>query len=100
MTINNDETRNVSQLDLDRTSGSRPIGDAATTSSTSANQTSANDSIALSTSSDLVQQALSSGAMERTNRIQQLQQLVQSDQYQVDAGSLSKSLIAAHMAGD
>ena len=59
MTINNDETRNVSQLDLDRTSGSRPIGDAATTSSTSVNQTSANDSIALSTSSDLVQQALS-----------------------------------------
>lgn len=100
MTINNDDTRSISQLDLERASGSSPVGGGVPSNSSSANQTSANDSIALSTSNDLVQQALTSGSAEHAARIQQLQQLVQSNQYQVDAGAVSSALIAAHLAGD
>lgn len=100
MTINNDDTRNISQLNLDRASGSAPISSGVPSNTSSANQTSANDSIALSTSNDLVQQALSSGTADRAARIQQLQQLVQSNQYQVDAAGLSKALIAAHLTGN
>jgi len=100
MTIKNEDPGGVSQLDLERTSGSRAIGKAAASSSASVDQTPSDDSIALFTSSDLVQQALTSGTAARAARIQQLQHLIQTNQYQVDAGSVSQSIINAHIAGD
>ena len=100
MIIKNQDTPGVSQLDLDRTSGSRRSGDAAASNLASANQTPTTDSIALSTSTDLVQQALNSGASAREARIQELQQLIGASQYHVDAATLSLSIINAHLAGD
>jgi flagellar biosynthesis anti-sigma factor FlgM len=100
MTIKNGDTTGVSGLNLEQTSGSRQIGKAASSAAGSTAPTSSEDSIALSNTSDLTQQALASGAPERLARIQQLRQLVETNQYHVDATALAGALINAHLAGD
>ena len=57
------------------------------------------DSISLSTSPNLVQQALNSSSAARTARIQELKALVASNQYQPSAQEVSSALIDAHLAG-
>lgn len=100
MTIKNSDTAGVSGMNLDQTSASRQITNAASSSSGSVDRTPADDSIALSNTSDLVQQALTSGTDARSARILQLRHLIETNQYQVDAAVVAGALIDAHLVGD
>jgi hypothetical protein len=98
MRINRGDTTNASQVNLDETRQPREVTDS--TVPTAATGGSASDSIALTGVSDLVQLALSAGGGERADRLQQLQQLVETNQYSVDPASVSSALIAAHLSGE
>ena len=100
MTIKNGDTAGVSRTNIDQTSGSRKIGNAESSGSGSVDRTPGDDSIALSNTNGLVQQALTSGTDARSARILQLQQLVATNQYRVDAGAVASALVDAHLAGD
>ena len=100
MTIKNSDAAGVSGLNLDQTTAPRQIGNAASSGSSSVARTPANDSIALSNTSDLAQQALTSGMDARSARILQLRHLVETNQYHVDAAAVASALIDAHLAGD
>jgi flagellar biosynthesis anti-sigma factor FlgM len=99
MTITNDDTSGVSRLDLERAGQSRPTDGAASSNSASTSQSPGSDSIALSTTNGIVEQALNAGTDARSNRIAELRQLVATNQYQVDAGAVSSALIDAHLRG-
>ena len=60
----------------------------------------ASDSIALTGLNDLAQFALNAGASERAERVEQLKQAVQGNQYRIDPDSVSRALIAALLTGD
>jgi flagellar biosynthesis anti-sigma factor FlgM len=101
MIVNNNESPDISRANLDQTNlgkiqgASRAAGayGSATTGATD------NDSISLSNSPNLVQQALASSSTERQARIQELKALVANNQYQPDAQEVSSALIDAHLAG-
>jgi flagellar biosynthesis anti-sigma factor FlgM len=97
MIINNNETPDVSRLNLDKTQGSsRAAGSGASTPATTAS-TPGDDSISLSNSQNLVQQALGSASSARLARVQELKALIQSNQYQPDAQEVGRALINAHL---
>ena len=100
MTIKNGDTAGVSQPNLEQTNASRKVGNATSSSSTSGVRSPGEDSIALSNTSDLAQQALTSGADARSARILQLRHLIETNQYHVDATAVAGALIDAHLAGD
>jgi len=101
MIINNNESPDVSRLNLDQTQQSARTASAGASKSTSAADNSpGDDSISLSNSPNLVQQALASSSSARTARVQELKALVQSNQYQPDAQAVSVALINAHLTGD
>jgi flagellar biosynthesis anti-sigma factor FlgM len=100
MIINNTEASGASRLNLDQTSGSSRAAEAAASQSSAGNTSPGGDSISLSSSPNLVQQALNAGTSARAARVQQLKALVQSNQYQPDAQEVSRALISAHIAGD
>jgi flagellar biosynthesis anti-sigma factor FlgM len=101
MIINNNESPDVSRLNLDQTQQSARTAGAGAPKSTSATGNSpGDDSISLSNSPNLVQQALSSSSSARSARVQELKALVQSNQYQPDAQAVSVALINAHLTGD
>jgi flagellar biosynthesis anti-sigma factor FlgM len=102
MIINNNDSPDVSRLSLDqanlnKTPGTARAAGASSTASTSG--TPGDDSISLSNSPNLVQQALDSTSSERTARIQELRALVANNQYQPDAQEVSRALIDAHLTG-
>jgi flagellar biosynthesis anti-sigma factor FlgM len=98
MIINNNP--DVSSLNLDPTqSSARPAGGAAPAPTTTTESTPGNDSISLSNTPNLVQQALNSSSSTRSARVQELKALVQSNQYNPDAQEVSSALIDAHLAG-
>lgn len=103
MIINNNDTSGVSQLNLDQTNlnrtqaSSRASG--AGTNYATTDSTPGDDTISLSSSSNLVQQALNSPSTSRSARIQELKSLIQNNQYNPDAQELSSALINAHLAG-
>jgi len=100
MIINNNETPNVSGLNLDQTQGSSRAASAGTSKyATTTDSTPGDDSISLSNSPNLVQQALNSSSSARSERIQELKALVQNNQYQPDAQEVSRALISAHLRG-
>jgi anti-sigma28 factor (negative regulator of flagellin synthesis) len=103
--INNNEAPGVSRLNLDetkldQTSGSSRAAEAASAQPAGSGASPVSDSISLSNSPNLVQQALSAGASARSARVQQLKALVESDQYQPSGLEVSRALISAHIAGD
>jgi len=100
MTIKNGDTAGITQTNLDQTSGSRKIGNSASSAAGSVDRTPADDSIALSNTSGLVQQALTSIADARSARILQLRHLIETNQYHVDAAAVASALIDAHLVGD
>jgi flagellar biosynthesis anti-sigma factor FlgM len=101
MIINNNESPDVSRLNLDQTQQSARTASAGASKSTSAAGNSpGDDSISLSNSPNLVQQALASSSSARSARVQELKALVQSNQYQPDAQAVSVALINAHLTGD
>jgi len=100
MTINNTGNSGASRTDLDQTRGAQQIGKASSPGAGSLDATPADDSITLSGNGGLVQQALASGTDARSARIQQLRQLIESNQYHVDAAAVAGAVINAHLAGD
>jgi len=105
MMINNNEASGTSRLNLDQTnlsqtSGTSRAGEAGSVQSTSGGASAVSDSISLSNSPDLVQQALNAGADARAERVQQLKALVQSNQYLPSAEEVSQALISSHIAGE
>jgi flagellar biosynthesis anti-sigma factor FlgM len=99
MIINNNETSDVSRLNLEKTPGSSPTAGAGASKFSTTDSTPGSDSVSLSNSPNLVQQALNASSPERTSRVQELKALVQSNQYQPDAQEVSRALIGAHIAG-
>ena len=100
MIINNNQTPDVSSLNLDPTQKLVPAaGAGASAPATSTDSTPGTDSISLSNSPNLVQQALDSSSSARSARIQELKALVQSNQYNPDAQEVSSALINAHITG-
>jgi flagellar biosynthesis anti-sigma factor FlgM len=101
MIVNNNEAPGASRLNLDQTTASSRTTDAAASqASGTSGAPSGADSISLTSSSGLVQQALSAGSDARAARVQQLKALVQSNQYNPSAQEVSSALISAHIAGD
>lgn len=100
MIINNNPTPDVSALNLDQTQGSSRAASAGASQPSIAGNPPGDDSISLSNSSNLVQQALASTSSARTARTQELQALVRNNQYQPSAQELSCALIDAHLRGD
>lgn len=99
MIIKSGDSPDISRLDLSQTRGSQGAGAAATAQGW-IQQTHSNDSISLSNTGDLVQQALTAGASERAARVQQLRNQVESNQYQVDAQATGQAIIDAHLSGE
>jgi anti-sigma28 factor (negative regulator of flagellin synthesis) len=97
--INNNETSSASRLNLDQTAGSSRTSAAGSNQSTGGVGT-GSDSIALTSSSNLVQLALNAGIDSRSARIQQLRALIQNNQYLPPAQEVSSALVSAHLAGD
>ena len=102
MIINNNDTPDVSRLNLDQANLNKTQGSSRAAGASSATTTGApgGDSISLSNSPNLVQQALASTSPERSARIQELKALVQNNQYHPDAQEVSSALINAHLTGD
>jgi flagellar biosynthesis anti-sigma factor FlgM len=101
MIINNNDSPDVSRLSLEQTQqSSRAAGATSASRSSATDTTPGDDSISLSNSPNLVQQALASSSSARSARVQELKALVQSNQYQPDAQEVSRALINAHIAGD
>lgn len=103
--INNTEAPGVTQTNLDQSTAPSRTSEAASTQGASAQPAGSptspvNDSISLSSSPNLVQQALSAGASARSARVQQLKALVQNNQYEPSAQEVTRALIGAHIAGD
>lgn len=99
MIINNNETSDVSRLNLEKTLGSSPAAGAGTSKFSTTDTTPGSDSVSLSNSPNLVQQALNSSSSARSARVQELKALVQSNQYQPDAKEVASALIGAHLTG-
>ena len=103
MIINNNETPDVSRSNLDPTSLNKAQGAGRAAGAGAANSTTdstpGGDSISLSNSPNLVQQALSSSSSDRSARIQELKALIANNQYQPDAQEVSRALIDAHLGG-
>jgi flagellar biosynthesis anti-sigma factor FlgM len=99
MIVNNNQTPDVSLLNLDKTLSSPSTAATSASNSASTESTPGEDSISLSNSPNFVQQALASTSSARTARIQELKALVQNNQYQPDAQEVSSALINAHIAG-
>jgi flagellar biosynthesis anti-sigma factor FlgM len=99
MIVNNNQPPDVSLLNLDKTQSSPPTTGTSASNSASTTSTPGEDSISLSNSPNLVQQALAATSPARTARTQELKALVQSNQYQPDAQEVSSALVNAHIAG-
>ncbi len=102
MIINNNDTGDVSRLSqtaLGKTQGSSRAESTAASSFSGTDSTPGDDSISLSSSPNLVQQALNSTSPSRAARIAELKALVQNDQYLPDAQEVSRALVDAHIKG-
>ena len=104
MIVNNNHTPDAvqlsTQLKLDQTQASARTANTGGSTAASAGSTSPHDSVALSNSGGLVQQALSAVSPERSARTQELKALVQSNQYEPDAQEFSRAFVDAHLAGE
>ena len=99
MTIKTGDAGNIPNAEVDRTRSARNTS-SANTSSSSSSKGSTVDSIALTSAKDIVQRALNAGSEARLNRIQELRNQVENNQYSVDAVAVSHALIESHLAGD
>jgi len=99
MIVNNNETSDISRLNLEKTSGSSSAAGAGASKFSTTDSTAGSDSVSLSNSPNLVQQALNSTSSERSARVQELKALVQNNQYQPDAQEVAGALIGAHLEG-
>jgi flagellar biosynthesis anti-sigma factor FlgM len=100
MKIKTSDTPDATRMELNPTRAARESSGTAASSSISGNRATSSDSIAISGTGNLVQQAAVAGSADRAARVQELQGQYQSGQYQVDAVAVSRALIAAHFVGE
>jgi len=100
MKIKTSDTPDATRMDLNPTRGTREAGNSTASNSVTGNRIPSTDSIAISGTNSLVQQAIGSGSADRAARVLELQQQYQSGQYQADPVAVSRALIAAHLAGE
>ena len=100
MKIKTSDTPDATRMELNPTRATRQADGPAASNSVSPNATSSSDSIAISGTNGLVQQALAAGSATRAARVAELQKQFQSGQYQVDSVAVSRALIATHLAGE
>ena len=100
MRIQNGDVTDNMEIQLNQTRQSREVTDSGTSSAGSTPAGARSDSINITGSGGLVQSALTAGAQQRADRVEQLKQLVNSNQYSVDPEAVSSALIGAHLAGD
>lgn len=98
MRINRGDVTTNPEIELQPARSSREVVDSTTPADSG--RSGASDSIALTGVSSLAQLALTAGAGQRADRVQQLKQLVDTNQYTIDPGSVSSALISAHMSGE
>jgi anti-sigma28 factor (negative regulator of flagellin synthesis) len=98
MRINRGDMTTNPEIELQPARSSREVVDSATP--TASDGSGASDSIALTGVSSLAQLALTAGAGERADRVQQLKQMVDNNQYTIDPVSVSSALIGAHLSGE
>ncbi|MBZ5610078.1 MAG: flagellar biosynthesis anti-sigma factor FlgM [Acidobacteriia bacterium] len=98
MKIKTGDATDASQINLDQARAPRPAGGADLAGSAAIGRSTAADSIALSSTKDLVQQALSAGSDARAARVLELKQQIESNQYRIDPLAVSRALIDAHLA--
>jgi anti-sigma28 factor (negative regulator of flagellin synthesis) len=98
MRIDSGDVTSNREIELQPARPSREVVDS--TAPAGSGGSAASDSIALNGVSSLVQLALSAGAGQRADRVQQLKQLVDTNQYTIDPVSVSSALIHAHMSGE
>jgi hypothetical protein len=99
MTINNGALPNAATPDLDRASVSREVGTSGASGSASTDPTATEDRITLSNGNELIQKALTAPSADRSNRIQQLKNLIQTNQYNVDPVTVGRALVDAQLSG-
>lgn len=99
MRIQNGDVTDNMEIQLNQARQSREVIDSATAPAASTTTGSSSDSINLTGVSGLVQTALTAGAQQRAVRVEQLKQLVDSNQYSVDPEAVSNALISAHLTG-
>jgi flagellar biosynthesis anti-sigma factor FlgM len=100
MKIKTSDTPDATRMELNPTRATRQADGPASSNSASPNVTSSSDSIAISGTNSLVQQALGAGSATRAARVAELQKQFQSGQYQVDSVAVSRALIRTHLAGE
>ena len=97
MRINRGDMTDPPQVELDQSRPAREVVENAAPPAQPAGGSAGSDSIAITGISGLVQQALSAGAAERADLVQQLKQLIESGQYTVDPLTVSRALLSAHV---
>jgi flagellar biosynthesis anti-sigma factor FlgM len=100
MKIQSGDVTDNMEIQLNQTRQSREVADSPAAAAGSATVGGSSDSINIIGSGGLVQSALSAGAQQRAERVEQLKQLVNSNQYSVDPEAVSQALISAHLTGD
>jgi flagellar biosynthesis anti-sigma factor FlgM len=96
--INESDSVNISKPQSDRLSESQNSSSRATRTFQAPGDSS--DGVDFGNQNGLLSQTLNAGAADRASRVEQLRALVQSGQYQVDSGALSKSIVDATLNGD
>jgi len=98
--INPGDTPDTTRMELNPTRATSETNGPAASNSASGSRAPSSDSIAISGTNGLVQQALGAGSATRAARVQELQRQFQSGQYQVDPMAVSRALISLHLAGE
>ena len=98
MRINESDTVNISKPQSDRLSETPNSSSPATRTAQTVGAGS--DQVDFGSQNSLVSQALNAGTADQASRVEQLRALVQSGQYQVDSGALSKSIVDSALNGD
>lgn len=102
MIINNNDTPDIARLSqtaLGKAQESSRASSTAASAATGPDASPGDDSISLSSSPNLVQQALNSPSPARAARTQELKALVATGQYNPDAQQVASALVDAHLAG-
>ena len=100
MRIQHGDVTDNMEIQLNQTRQSREVADSPAAPGAPTPVAGNSDSINLTGVGGLVQSALSAGAQQRADRVEQLKQLVNSNQYSVDPEAVSRALIGAHLAGE
>jgi flagellar biosynthesis anti-sigma factor FlgM len=98
MKIKTGDATDAAQINVEQARSPRPVSGADRAMPGAIASPPNADSIALSSTKDLVQRALNAGSDARLARILELKQQIESGQYHIDPLAVSRSLVDAHLA--